>query len=80
MIALFLIFWVLWNMSLLQVHAAQSFWPAAVPLAVRSPYLNSWADTQNGSDTSNSWPAFWDGNVSLARIEFRLTCHALSIP
>jgi hypothetical protein len=44
--------------------------PPAVPLAVRSPYLNTWlaADTLPGG-----WPTFWNGHITamsgLARID-----------
>ena len=72
--SLYLIYCLLLNVNLsLQVHAEPGFSPAAVPLAIRSPYLNSWFNTQNGSDTSNSWPAFWNGNVSSTHIELH-TC------
>ncbi|MGI8697184.1 MAG: glutaminase domain-containing protein [Mycobacteriales bacterium] len=44
--------------------------PAAVPLAVRSPYLSTWLDTDNLPGT---WPAFWTGRITamagLARID-----------
>ncbi|KAH9942459.1 uncharacterized protein BXZ73DRAFT_88030 [Epithele typhae] len=37
----------------------QSFFPAAVPLSVRSPYLSVWLNTQSTSPpASDSWPAF----------------------
>ncbi|KAJ7596532.1 hypothetical protein C8J56DRAFT_917682 [Mycena floridula] len=41
------------------VNAAQTFWPAAIPLAVRSPYFNSWLDTRSGNAVQNQWPQFW---------------------
>jgi hypothetical protein len=43
-----------------QSTSAQTFWPAMVPLAVRSPYLNAWMDVRNGSTPQNAWPVFWD--------------------
>ncbi|KAH9920686.1 uncharacterized protein B0H18DRAFT_1213278 [Fomitopsis serialis] len=49
-------------LTLLQVHGAQTFWPAAIPLAVRTPYLNSWQYTTKTSGSStNQWPSFWNG-------------------
>ncbi|GBE81170.1 Glutaminase A [Sparassis crispa] len=47
------------------VHAqntgsSQTFYPAAVPLAVRSPYFSAWLPTLNTSlPVSNTWPSFW---------------------
>ena len=36
------------------------FWAAAYPLAVRSPYLQCWQTTTNGTQPlSFQWPAFW---------------------
>ncbi|KAI9433022.1 hypothetical protein H4582DRAFT_2188478 [Lactarius indigo] len=37
-------------------RAQQTFFPAAIPLAVRSPYLNCWDHTTNGSTIANLWP------------------------
>jgi len=42
-----------------QATSSQTFWPAAVPLAVRSPYLNAWMATLNGTAPLNIWPTFW---------------------
>ncbi len=42
--------------------AASSFTPArppAVPLAVRSPYLNSWLEGGSGAILPGSWPRHW---------------------
>ncbi len=42
--------------------AASSFTPArppAVPLAVRSPYLNSWLEGGSGGILPGSWPRHW---------------------
>ncbi|KAF8493583.1 hypothetical protein JB92DRAFT_3084946 [Gautieria morchelliformis] len=40
---------------------ASPFHPHAVPLAIRSPYLNSWAQGGNGSaPISTQWPTLWD--------------------
>ena len=45
---------------------SQTFWPAAVPLAVRSPYLNTWVATLNGTTPLDVWPNSWNlGNVSV---------------
>ncbi|TFY56071.1 hypothetical protein EVJ58_g7853 [Rhodofomes roseus] len=46
-----------------RVHGVQTFWPAAIPYAVRTPYLNTWIGTA-GSDSSKDWPVFWDGAVT----------------
>ncbi|KAH9915014.1 uncharacterized protein BXZ73DRAFT_81449, partial [Epithele typhae] len=46
-----------------QVRAA-SFTPASIPLAVRSPYVNAWQISTNGSaPLSNSWANFWSQTV-----------------
>ncbi|KAH9063195.1 hypothetical protein EDB87DRAFT_1558516 [Lactarius vividus] len=37
-------------------RAQQTLFPAAIPLAVRSPYLNCWDQTTNGSTIANLWP------------------------
>ncbi|KAI9433020.1 hypothetical protein H4582DRAFT_1820406 [Lactarius indigo] len=37
-------------------RAQRSLFPAAIPLAVRSPYLNCWDHTTNGSTIANLWP------------------------
>ncbi|OCH91418.1 hypothetical protein OBBRIDRAFT_886945 [Obba rivulosa] len=44
----------------LHVLAGQSFWPAAVPLAVRSPYFNCWLPTGQGTNPTARWPQFWN--------------------
>ncbi|PBK93234.1 DUF1793-domain-containing protein [Armillaria gallica] len=36
-----------------------AFFPAALPLAVRSPYLQCYADTRAGNNVNNQWPQFW---------------------
>ncbi|KAK0199053.1 hypothetical protein F5146DRAFT_118166 [Armillaria mellea] len=36
-----------------------AFFPAALPLAVRSPYFQCYADTRAGNDPNNQWPQFW---------------------
>ncbi|KAJ7495352.1 DUF1793-domain-containing protein [Mycena latifolia] len=40
--------------------AQQTFFPPAVPLAVRSPTFNCWLDTRNGSNPMTTWPQFWN--------------------
>ncbi|EPS95243.1 hypothetical protein FOMPIDRAFT_1054403 [Fomitopsis schrenkii] len=45
----------------LSVHGAQTFWPAQVPFAVRSPYLSAWQTT--ASSSTNDWPGFWNSPV-----------------
>ncbi|KAJ3854470.1 hypothetical protein EV368DRAFT_36676 [Lentinula lateritia] len=45
-----------------QFISLRNFWPASYPLAVRAPYLNTWINTANGSDSLNSWPMHWDGS------------------
>ncbi|KAK0441136.1 hypothetical protein EV421DRAFT_751118 [Armillaria borealis] len=39
-----------------------AFFPAALPLAVRSPYLQCYADTRSGHNVNNQWPQFWTEN------------------
>jgi hypothetical protein len=48
------------------VKAASTFSPArppAIPLAVRSPYLNTWLNAGpkggNGGYLAGQWPVFW---------------------
>ena len=42
-----------------QLVWAQSFSPAAYPLAVRSPYFSPWLSATNGTSITNAWPRFW---------------------
>ncbi|KAI0829799.1 hypothetical protein BC628DRAFT_1314099 [Trametes gibbosa] len=45
---------------ILSQPSAQTFFPASIPLAIRSPYNSLWYDSQAGaSPMSNSWPLFW---------------------
>ena len=37
-------------------RAQQTLFPAAIPLAVRSPYLSCWDQTTNGTTLGLSWP------------------------
>ncbi|KAL2198179.1 hypothetical protein P885DRAFT_34650 [Corynascus similis CBS 632.67] len=48
------------------VAAASSFKPTrppAVPLAVRSPYLNAWLHGGSGDSLPGAWPRHWTGNI-----------------
>ncbi|KAF7378283.1 hypothetical protein MSAN_00253700 [Mycena sanguinolenta] len=49
--------WSGWTASAL---AQQTFFPSAVPLAVRTPTFSCWLDTHNGSDPMATWPIFWN--------------------
>jgi Domain of unknown function (DUF5127)/Domain of unknown function (DUF4965)/Domain of unknown function (DUF1793)/Domain of unknown function (DUF4964) len=42
-------------------HAADGLRPPAVPLVVRSPYLNTWLAADNLPGT---WPTFWTGRIT----------------
>lgn len=37
--------------------------PPAVPLAVRSPYLNAWLQGESGCILPGSWPRHWTGDI-----------------
>ncbi|KAJ7512010.1 hypothetical protein B0H11DRAFT_721093 [Mycena galericulata] len=51
----------LWSSWLSALAQQQSFFPPAVPVAVRSPTFNCWLDTRNGSNPLlNVWPTFWN--------------------
>jgi len=41
-------------------RAQQTLFPAAIPLAVRSPYLTSWDFVRNGSIFGQLWPRTFD--------------------
>ncbi|TFK55924.1 DUF1793-domain-containing protein [Heliocybe sulcata] len=43
--------------------AATPFNPAAVPLAVRTPYLSAWLPQGSGTALNDAWPAFWTGST-----------------
>ncbi|RPD75342.1 hypothetical protein L226DRAFT_534905 [Lentinus tigrinus ALCF2SS1-7] len=54
--------WFLLLVSVLStlVRAQRTFFPASIPLSVRSPYHNVWLISTNTSGPlSNSWPHFW---------------------
>ncbi|KAI0638108.1 DUF1793-domain-containing protein [Trametes polyzona] len=42
---------------------ATPFNPAAVPLAVRSPYLSAWLPQGAGTALNAAWPTFWTGSI-----------------
>ncbi|KAI0299461.1 hypothetical protein B0F90DRAFT_1818200 [Multifurca ochricompacta] len=41
-------------------RAQQTIFPAAIPLAVRSPYLNCWEYTTNGTVRGKHWPTTYE--------------------
>ncbi|KAJ3893405.1 hypothetical protein GG344DRAFT_43434 [Lentinula edodes] len=41
----------------------QSIIPAAIPLAVRSPYLQAYLARNTGAAVPNSWPVFWTNHI-----------------
>ncbi|KAI0677168.1 DUF1793-domain-containing protein [Trametes maxima] len=43
--------------------SATPFNPAAVPLAVRSPYLSAWLPQGSGTALNGAWPTFWTGSI-----------------
>ncbi|KAI0665950.1 hypothetical protein C8Q78DRAFT_985276 [Trametes maxima] len=57
-----LLFFLIWLLTLTGSGRAQSkaFRPAAVPLAIRSPFMNVWYMANNSvPPISNAWPMFW---------------------
>ncbi|KAF7326594.1 hypothetical protein MSAN_02502900 [Mycena sanguinolenta] len=50
----------LWTNWIASAFAQQTFFPSAVPLAVRTPTSNCWLDTRNGSNPMTTWPTFWN--------------------
>ncbi|KAF7378302.1 hypothetical protein MSAN_00255600 [Mycena sanguinolenta] len=50
----------LWTNWIASALAQQTFFPSAVPLAVRTPTSNCWLDTRNGSNPMTTWPTFWN--------------------
>lgn len=50
--------------SFIQLVQAQDFWPAAVPLCLKSPYLNSWLALPPSEAPPNlfRWPGPWTMN------------------
>ncbi|CCM02776.1 uncharacterized protein FIBRA_04884 [Fibroporia radiculosa] len=41
------------------LSSPQSFWPAALPVAVRSPYLSAWQYTNAGAAVLSTYPQTW---------------------
>lgn len=80
----------LWSLISLSVFATlvwaqgpvQSFFPASIPLSVRSPYISVWDISTKGSNSiANSWPHFWGQQVRSPflypvqhRLELGLVC------
>ncbi|KAJ6569518.1 hypothetical protein B0H19DRAFT_697259 [Mycena capillaripes] len=44
--------------------SATPFSPPSIPLAVRSPYLNTWLPQGQGVALNDAWPTFWAGQVT----------------
>ncbi|KAJ7884201.1 DUF1793-domain-containing protein [Mycena olivaceomarginata] len=55
----------LWSNWFSPTFAQQTFFPAAVPLAVRTPTFNCWLNTSNGSNPMATWPTFWNDQHTL---------------
>ena len=50
-------------------NAQQTFFPAAMPLAVRSPHFSVWYDAHTGvRPLSDSWPLFWNGVSLISKV------------
>ncbi|KAJ7915217.1 hypothetical protein B0H13DRAFT_2658900 [Mycena leptocephala] len=49
-----------WSNWVSPTIAQQTFFPSAVPLAVRTSTFNAWLDTRNGSNPMIKWPSFWN--------------------
>ncbi|KAJ7347211.1 hypothetical protein DFH08DRAFT_808969 [Mycena albidolilacea] len=49
-----------WSNWIAPALAQQTFFPSAVPLAVRTPTFSCWLDTRNGSNPMSTWPQFWN--------------------
>ncbi|PBL00369.1 hypothetical protein ARMGADRAFT_1072730 [Armillaria gallica] len=47
------------------IRVRSAFFPAALPLAVRSPYFQCYADTQADNNPNNQWPQYWNENRNL---------------
>ena len=45
------------------LRAQQTFFPPAIPLAVRSPYLNTWDYLTNGSIFGQTWPTTFNNSM-----------------
>lgn len=57
---------------------ATPFNPAAVPLAVRTPYLSCWLPQGAGTALNGAWPTFWTGSVCTSYISSRLSLMSIS--
>lgn len=44
--------------------SATPFNPPSIPLAVRSPYLNTWLPQGQGVALNDAWPSFWAGQIT----------------
>ncbi|KAI0358680.1 DUF1793-domain-containing protein [Trametes cingulata] len=58
------LWFILWFWFLVTLVRSQSpvrtFFPASIPLSIRSPFMSVWQVSTNGSDPlSHSWPRFW---------------------
>jgi hypothetical protein len=63
--AFLFVFWIV----LLRCHAQSTASPFSVlPLAVRSPYLNSWLRVQNNTVSTQQWPTGPEGQVRLYKV------------
>ena len=58
----------------LNVKAQQTFFPPAIPLAVRSPYLTCWDYLTNGSVFGQTWPTTFN-NPMVYSLHIYLACH-----
>lgn len=47
-------------------RAQQTLFPAAIPLAVRSPYLSTWYHITNGTVFGQLWPATYNSPSEVA--------------
>ncbi|KAK0246468.1 hypothetical protein EDD85DRAFT_758599 [Armillaria nabsnona] len=47
------------------IRVRSAFFPAALPLAVRSPYFQCYGDTRAGNNLTNEWPQYWNENRNL---------------
>ncbi|KAF8169483.1 hypothetical protein K438DRAFT_1983308 [Mycena galopus ATCC 62051] len=53
----------LWKNWILPAIALQTFFPSAVPLAVRTPTFNCWLATKNGTSPTVTWPRFMNEHI-----------------
>lgn len=54
------------------VRAQQAFFPAAIPLAVRSPYLNCWL--QSGPAPASAFGSTWPTTFNVSQV-----CHLCTV-